>query len=103
MHWPCNTRNSGTVNVTPASGEDQVVGIFTAADGTRGARVTASLDNGEVERAVAKLNWAVGFKLPAACMEDIVYLSDRKLSRDRVTRYASCKRAEDNEALVIIS
>ena len=36
-------------------------------------------------------------------MEDIVYLPDRKLSRDRVARYASCKWVEDNEVLVIIS
>ena len=36
-------------------------------------------------------------------MEDIVYLPDRKLSRDRVARYASCKWVEGNEVLVIIS
>lgn len=55
------------------------------------------------ERKIAKLNREAGFKLPAACVEDIVYLPDRKLSRDRVARYASCKWVEDNEVLVIIS
>ena len=55
------------------------------------------------ERKIAKLNREAGFKLPAACVEDIVYLPDRKLSRDRVARYASCKWVEGNEVLVIIS
>ena len=53
------------------------------------------------ERKIAKLNREAGFKLPAACVEDIVYLPDRKLSRDRVARYASCKWVEDNEVLSI--
>ena len=35
---------------------------------------------------VAKLTREAGFKLPAACVEDIVYLPERKLSRDRVAR-----------------
>lgn len=35
------------------------------------------------ERKIAKLNREAGFKLPAACVEDIVYLPDRKLSRAR--------------------
>ena len=43
------------------------------------------------ERKIAKPNREAGFKLPAACVEDIVYLPDRKLSRDRVARYANCK------------
>ena len=55
------------------------------------------------ERKIAKLNREAGFKLPAACVKDIVYLPDRKLSRDRVAWYASCKWIEDNEVLVIIS
>lgn len=55
------------------------------------------------ERKIAKLNREAGFKLPAACAEDIVYLPDRKLSRDRVARYANCKWVEDSEVLVIIS
>ena len=35
---------------------------------------------------VAKLTRKAGFKLPAVCVEDIIYLPGRKLSRDRVAR-----------------
>lgn len=38
-----------------------------------------------------KLKRATGFKLPAACVEDVACLPDRKLSRARVSHYASCK------------
>ena len=55
------------------------------------------------ERKIAKLNREAGFKLPAACVEDMVYLPDRKPGRDRVARYASCRWVEDNEVPVIIS
>lgn len=55
------------------------------------------------ERKIAKLNREAGFKIPTACVEDVVYLPGRKLSRDRVARYAGCKWVEDNEVLVIIS
>ena len=40
------------------------------------------------DRKVAKLVREARFKLPSACVEDVVYLKDRKLSRDRVARLA---------------
>jgi len=54
-------------------------------------------------RKVEKLVRQARFKLPGACVEDIVYLPDRKLSRDRVERYASCAWVEECEVLVVIS
>lgn len=55
------------------------------------------------DRKVAKLVREARFKLPTACVEDVVYLKGRKLSRDRVTRLASCDWVEANEVVVIIS
>lgn len=55
------------------------------------------------DRKVAKLVREARFKLPTACVEDIVYLPGRKLSRDRVARLASCDWVEANEVVVIIS
>lgn len=54
-------------------------------------------------RRIIKLNKQARFKVTSACVEDIVYLSERKLSKDRITRYAECKWVEDNEVLVVIS
>lgn len=54
-------------------------------------------------RRIAKLNKEARFKVPSACIEDIVYLPDRKLNKDRVTRYADCKWIEDNDVLILIS
>lgn len=55
------------------------------------------------DRKVAKLVREARFKLPSACVEDIVYLKDRKIGRDRVARLASCGWVEDREVVVIIS
>ena len=55
------------------------------------------------DRKVAKLVREARFKLPSACVEDIVYLKERKLGRDRVARLASCGWVEDREVVVIIS
>lgn len=69
-------------------------------------KVKLALD-AEVEardaRKVQKLNREAGFKDPSACVEDIVYLPERKLSRDRVARWASCGWVEDDEVMVIVS
>lgn len=54
-------------------------------------------------RKVAKLVREARFKLPNACVEDVVYLPGRKLSRDRVARLASCDWVEAREVVVIIS
>ena len=55
------------------------------------------------DRKVAKLVREARFKLPSACVEDIVYLKGRKIGRDRVARLASCGWVEDREVVVIIS
>ena len=52
---------------------------------------------------IQKLNKSAGFKLPNACVEEIVYLPERTLSKDRITRLATCKWVEDNEVVAIIS
>ena len=54
-------------------------------------------------RRIMKLNKEARFKVPSACVEDILYLPDRKLNKDRVMRYASCKWIEDCEVIVVIS
>lgn len=37
-------------------------------------------------RKITELNRGAGFKIPTACVEDVVYLPGRKLNRDRVAR-----------------
>jgi DNA replication protein DnaC len=54
-------------------------------------------------RRIAKLNREARFKVPGACVEDIVYLPERKLSKDRVNRYAECEWIKNNEVTVVIS
>ena len=55
------------------------------------------------DRKVAKYVKQAGFKTPSACVEDVVYLSDRTLSKDRIMRYAGCEWVENCEVMVIIS
>ena len=55
------------------------------------------------DRKVPKFVFDARFKLPSACVEDIMCLRDRRLSRDRVARLASCDWAESCEVVVIIS
>ena len=55
------------------------------------------------DRKVAKLVRRPASSCPSACVEDVVYLKDRKLSRDRVARLASCDWVEACETVVIIS
>ena len=54
-------------------------------------------------RKVDKKVKAAMFKDPAACVEDIVYLPDRKLSKDRVMRLAACDWVGECEVVVVIS
>ncbi|MEG0991548.1 MAG: ATP-binding protein, partial [Gordonibacter sp.] len=42
------------------------------------------------DRKIAKLVKQARFKLPAACVEDILYLPQRSLTKDRMNRYAEC-------------
>ena len=55
------------------------------------------------DRKVAKLVREARFKVPSACVEDILYLQDRTLSRDRVLRWAQCEWVDDREVMVVIS
>lgn len=52
---------------------------------------------------IAKLVKGAGFKVPDACVEDIVYLPERRLSKDRMVRLAECKWVDDCRNIVIIS
>lgn len=54
-------------------------------------------------RKMEKLVRQANFKEPGACVEGIVYLPDRTLNRDRVTRWANCKWIDDAETMVVIS
>ncbi len=55
------------------------------------------------DRKVAKYVKQAGFKTPSACIEDVVYLPDRTLNKDRIARYAGCEWVERCEVMVIIS
>ena len=55
------------------------------------------------DRKVAKLVREARFKDPSACVEDVLYLPKRKLSKDRVLRWAECGWVEDRETMVVIS
>ena len=54
-------------------------------------------------RKVARLVREARFKLPDACVEGLVYLPERKLNRDRVTRLAECSWVDANEVVVVVS
>lgn len=62
------------------------------------AELTAR-DGRKIERAVRSAR----FKIKGACVEEIYYLPDRTLARDRIARLASCGWVEERENLVIIS
>lgn len=54
-------------------------------------------------RKVQKLVREARFKQEGACIEGIVYMPERTLSKDRIARLAQCGWVEGNEVLVIIS
>lgn len=60
-------------------------------------------DAARQERKVAKLVREARFKEPAACVEDVIYMPERKLSKDRLARLAECGWVEGDEVLVAIS
>lgn len=73
---------------------------------TLGEKVRETIDAGDAAgqaRRVAELMREARFREPAACVEDVVYMPERKLSRDRVARPARCPWVEGDEVLVIIS
>ena len=46
---------------------------------------------------------AARFKIKGACVEEIYYLPDRSITRDRIARLATCAWVEARENLVILS
>ena len=54
-------------------------------------------------RKLAKRVKEAGFKDEGACVEDVVYIPERSLSKDRIKRFAECAWVQDCETLVIIS
>ena len=60
-------------------------------------------DAARQSRKVAKLSKEAGFKLPGACVEDIMYVPGRSLDRDRVARWAECGWVEDRETMVVLA
>ena len=60
-------------------------------------------DAARQSRKIAKLVREARFKLPGACVEDVIYLPERGLSKDRVERWASCAWVENKEVMVVIS
>lgn len=55
------------------------------------------------DRKVEKLTKAANFKQSDACIEDVIYLQERSIKKDRILRYAECRWVEDNEVLILIS
>lgn len=55
------------------------------------------------ERKIDRLVKQARFKTPSACVEDLLYLPDRTLSKDRIARYAECGWIEECEVVVVIS
>ena len=55
------------------------------------------------DRKVSKLVREARFKQPGACVEDVLYLEGRRLSKDRVLRWAECGWVEACEVMVVIS
>ena len=67
-----------------------------------GACIGAELearDSRKIDRAVR----AARFKIKGACVEEIYYLPDRSITRDRIARLAACAWVEARENLVILS
>ena len=60
-------------------------------------------DSARRSRKVAKLVKEAGFKDASACVEDVLYLPGRTLSKDRIARYAECAWVENCEVVVVIS
>lgn len=56
-------------------------------------------DSRKIDKAVRTAR----FKLKGACVEDVCYLPDRSIARDRIARLATCAWIEARENLVIIS
>jgi DNA replication protein DnaC len=55
------------------------------------------------DRRVEKLNKAARFSNPMACVEDIIYLSNRTLSKDAVDRLSGCGYIKDGHNVIVTS
>jgi len=56
-----------------------------------------------VNRKIAKLNRLARFSAPEACMEDIIYLPQRKLDKERMGRLAAGRYLDEHDHIVVIS
>jgi len=54
-------------------------------------------------RMVERLRKKAGFKQKDACVEDIIYLEGRNLSKDRIMRFSKCEWVDEYDNLLILS
>lgn len=54
-------------------------------------------------RKVARLVREAGFKDPSACVEGVIYLPERRPTRDAVARLATCRWVEEDEVVVMVA
>ena len=59
--------------------------------------------NARHDRRVEKLIAKSHFKMKEACLEDVIYRTDRSLTRDRMKRFCACDWVRDTENLLILS
>lgn len=55
------------------------------------------------DRRIARYNREAGFPNPMACVEDIIYLPNRSLSRDMAIRLGGCGYMEDGRNIIVMS
>jgi DNA replication protein DnaC len=60
-------------------------------------------DLARTNRKISKLNSKAKFAVPGACIEEIIYLPERKLDKGYVNRLASGQYIDDHDHVVIIS
>jgi len=66
------------------------------------AMISAEID-ARYGRKVEKLRRTAHFKQGNACVEDIIYLQDRTLNKDRIARFAACDWIDEHDNLLILS
>ena len=60
-------------------------------------------EEARASRKIARLNTKACFSLKSACVEDIIYLPERKLDRGYIERLATGRFIDDHDHIVIIS
>jgi DNA replication protein DnaC len=64
--------------------------------------IEAEIESRDNKR-IAKNNKQANFSDKSACVEDIIYLPDRSLEKDRIDRLAQCSYIEEASNIVIVS